>query len=53
MNSTEIILKNYKNGNLTLDECVQLLKDINKYLYYPYYPYYTYRSTPLDFTVTC
>ena len=56
MNSIEIILKNYKNGNLTLDESVQLLRDINKYPYY--YPYYYStdkgsESVPLEFTTTC
>ena len=55
MNSIEIILKNYKNGNLTLGESVQLLRDINKYPYYPYY-YSTDKSSeniPLEFTTTC
>lgn len=55
MNSIEIILKNYKNGNLTLNESIQLLRDINKYPYYPYY-YSTSesgKSIPVEFTTTC
>ena len=53
MNSEEIILNAYKNGHLTLEESVQLLRDIksNYQLVYPYYPTITYEKP--DFTVTC
>ena len=54
MNSEEIILNAYKNGHLTLEESVQLLRDIKSQWVYPYYPYYptiTYEKP--DFTVTC
>lgn len=37
MTSEEIILNSYKAGHLTLDEAVQLIKDI-KPTVYPYYP---------------
>ena len=52
MNSEEIILNAYKNGHLTLEESVQLLRDIkNNRWVYPYYPTITYEKP--DFTVTC
>ena len=53
MNSEEIILNAYKNGHLTLEESVQLLRDIknNNRWIYPYYPTITYEKP--DFTVTC
>lgn len=37
MTSEEIILNTYKSGHLTLEEAVQLIKDI-KPIIYPYYP---------------
>lgn len=37
MTSEEIILNTYKSGHLTLEEAVQLIKDI-KPTFYPYYP---------------
>ena len=53
MTSEEIILNAYKNGRLTLEESVQLLRDIksNYQWIYPYYPTITYEKP--DFTVTC
>ena len=51
MNSEEIILNAYKNGHLTLEESVQLLRDIKSQWVYPYYPTITYEKP--DFTVTC
>ena len=52
MNSEEIILNAYKNGHLTLEESVQLLRDIKSTRWiYPYYPTITYEKP--DFTVTC
>ena len=53
MNSEEIILNAYKNGHLTLEESVQLLRDVksNYPWVYPYYPTITYEKP--DVTITC
>lgn len=65
MTSEEIILNAYKREHLTLEESLQLLKDIKHQSWvYPYYPQITYTcqdgtnivpkniDAP-DFTVTC
>ena len=49
MTSEEIILNAYKNGQLTLNEALQLLRDIkgNQPYIYPYYPQIIYSdNTP-------
>lgn len=55
MTSEEIILNAYKTGHLTLDEAVQLIKDI-KPTVYPYYPQIIYsdefKYNPDDWKVT-
>jgi hypothetical protein len=59
MTSEEIILNAYKTGHLTLEECLQLLRDINRGYVYPFYPTYPQITYQLDtvptkeFTVTC
>lgn len=58
MNSEEIILNAYKNGQLTLNEALQLLRDIkgNQPYIYPYYPQIIYSDNtpnPNDWKVTC
>lgn len=55
MTSEEIILNTYKAGHLTLEEAVQLIKDIKPTIY-PYYPQITYsdefKYNPNDWKVT-
>lgn len=60
MTSEEIILNAYKTGHLTLEESLQLLRDINRGYVYPFYPCYpqiTYQGDTdiptKEFTVTC
>lgn len=51
--SVKIILKQFKEGNISEEETVTLIEDLyNKnYYYYPYYyntPYYSYTATYSD-----
>lgn len=60
-NSLSIILRQYKEGNLSLDETIQLIEDLyNKnnfiYPYYPNLPAITWDTNTPDFRkfeITC
>jgi hypothetical protein len=55
-NSINIILHQYKNGNITEEEAVQLIEGLYRNNYapvFPYWPQITWWSEPKKWEVTC